>query len=292
MDEDLDSGAAEPLASSRVSISTMPLPPRRQRSGSAGDFPPPPMMARSSTDASGAPRPVPLAAKFQRLHPGTTGVTVLEHLERLDAVEASLQRLTVDGAAAQEEEDVADSVVKPKTALKVKTEDASPRQPSSSTSPLLSPPASPPQVLSTLHEARETPSTRSSLSTEEEDLVALSKSTSHAMSGPLSAGLGSVWENEQRGMDWLQQHDPSDSKRTVIVEVSANLCSSLLDSYEVYYSAWRQSTRNHCAPAGRQSGNIGKDFYTRIFIIVHRKTSWTLIDTNTISRTHSIAFRQ
>ena len=231
MDEDLDGDAAEPLASSRVSISTMPLPPRRQRSGSAGDFPPPPMMARSSTDASGALRPVPLASKFQRLHPGTTGVTVLEHLERLDAVEASLQRLTVDGTV-QEEEDVADITTKPKPIPKVKVEDSGPRQPSTSASPLLSPPASPPQVLSTLHEARETPSTRSSLSVEEEDLVAMSKSTSHAMTGPLSAGISSAWENgENRGMEWLQQHDSADSKRTVIVEVSNLPCSSRSDAH-------------------------------------------------------------
>ncbi|KAJ7901822.1 phosphatidylinositol 3 and 4-kinase-domain-containing protein [Mycena olivaceomarginata] len=103
-EEDFDD---ERLPSPRMSISSVPLP-RRTRSRSSGrDFPPP--IHRTSTDASGVPRPVPFAAKFKRVHPGTKGIDVLEHLERLDAVEASLQRLGVDEYDDEEEVDVGES---------------------------------------------------------------------------------------------------------------------------------------------------------------------------------------
>ena len=169
--------------------------PRRARSQSSGEFPPP--MRRTSTDASGVPRPVPFAAKFQRVHPGTTGVTVLEHLERLDAVEASLQRLGVDET---EEVDVGDAVTpRPESTSNVQT------------SPF-SPPGSP---LPTVHEV-----SSCSSSIAEEDLVALSKSTSHVegldpfrQQGRVSnAGI------ESAGIEWIQTADPP-AKRTVIVEV-------------------------------------------------------------------------
>ena len=173
------------------SMNNVPLP-RRARSQSSGEFPPP--MRRASTDASGVPRPVPFAAKFQRVHPGTTGVTVLEHLERLDAVEASLQRLGVDET---EEIDVGDAATKITSNIP--------------TSPF-SPPGSP---LPTVHEVS---SSRSSIA--EEDLVALSKSTSHVeglysfgqQGGVSSAGI------ENAGIEWIQTADPP-TKRTVIAEV-------------------------------------------------------------------------
>jgi phosphatidylinositol 4-kinase type 2 len=173
------------------SMNNVPLP-RRARSQSSGEFPPP--IRRASTDASGVPRPVPFAAKFQRVHPGTTGVTVLEHLERLDAVEASLQRL---GADETEEIDVGDAATKITSNVP--------------TSPF-SPPGSP---LPTVHEVS---SSRSSIA--EEDLVALSKSTSHVeglypfgqQGGVSSAGI------ENAGIEWIQTADPP-TKRTVVAEV-------------------------------------------------------------------------
>ena len=69
----------------------MPLPRRTRSHSHSAEFPPP-----SRRRSSKAERPIPFSAKFQKVHPGTTGVTVLEHLERLDAVEAGLQRLGVE----------------------------------------------------------------------------------------------------------------------------------------------------------------------------------------------------
>ncbi|OCH91462.1 hypothetical protein OBBRIDRAFT_792290 [Obba rivulosa] len=94
-------------ASPRASINTMPLPVpqhRRARSQSASDFPPP--MRRVSTEYSGAARPVSFSAKYPRVHPATTGVIILEHMERLDAVEASLQRLGVEDPVLEDGEEV------------------------------------------------------------------------------------------------------------------------------------------------------------------------------------------
>ncbi|KAJ7680314.1 phosphatidylinositol 3 and 4-kinase-domain-containing protein [Mycena polygramma] len=185
-----------PQLSPRLSISSVPLP-RRTRSQSSGrEFPPP--LHRMSTDASGVPRPVPFAAKFKRVHPGTKGIDVLEHLERLDAVEASLQRLGVE-ESDDEEVDVGES-------SSTKPIQVPARGPSSSvaTSPF-SPPASPP--LSTVLEV---PSAASS-EAEEEDVAMLSKSLSQV-------------EGHQRwasqtgpGAEWISSGGAS-PKRTVIVE--------------------------------------------------------------------------
>jgi phosphatidylinositol 4-kinase type 2 len=109
------------------------------------------------------------------VHPGTTGVTVLEHLERLDAVEQSLSRLGSD--ETEEEVDVGEASVakksKPGPALGVMHGAASaPAASGGTSSSPFSPPGSPP--LATVPEIE---SRRSSV--DEEDLVALSKSTSH-----------------------------------------------------------------------------------------------------------------
>ena len=82
-------------SSPHASINTMPLPaptarlsfarPRPQR-GTSG----PP---RRSADLLRFPRPVSFATTYSKVHPGTTGVAVLEQMERLDAVEASLKKL-------------------------------------------------------------------------------------------------------------------------------------------------------------------------------------------------------
>ncbi|KAJ7178533.1 phosphatidylinositol 3 and 4-kinase-domain-containing protein [Mycena crocata] len=200
-EEELEEG---PRQSPRLSISSVPLPRRTRSQSSGSDFPPP--LHRMSTDASGVPRPVPFAAKFKRVHPGTKGIDVLEHLERLDAVEASLQRLGVE-ESDDEEVDVGESSSKPIQVPRPRT-----RSPSSNVaSSPFSPPSSPP--LATVHEV---PSRASSVDDEEEeeDVAMLSKS--------LSQVEGHV--NHQR---WASQAGPSadwigsgvaTTKRTVIVE--------------------------------------------------------------------------
>ncbi|KAJ3536471.1 hypothetical protein NM688_g6831 [Phlebia brevispora] len=101
------------------SAHTSPILDRRtKRSHSVSDFPPPPMR-RVSSEFTGAMRPVSFSAKFSRVHPATTGVTVLEHMERLDAVEASLKRIGIEESAVdEEEEDVGMMRSKPANAKK------------------------------------------------------------------------------------------------------------------------------------------------------------------------------
>jgi len=212
---------------------TVPPHPKRVRSQSYGsEFPPP--MRRTSTDVTGTPRPVPFTTKFQRVHPGTTGVTVLEHLEKLDAVEASLQRLGGDGDDSEvvtEEVDVGEAIRPPKMA-------SAPAGTSRQLSSPFSPPGSP---LATVHEVS---SRRSSI--DEEDLVALSKSTSH-VEGSSRNGQPGIFSTA--GIDWIQ-HAENPGKKIVIAEASLPLNYFFcIRSY--FFSDWKLSSDNHCALAGR-----------------------------------------
>jgi len=178
-----------------------------------------------SSDYTGSLRPVPFSAKFQRVHPGTTGVTVLEHMERLDAVEASLERLGIENVAEEEiEEDVGESssssaprpiAVANGLALAESALIASSSAPSRGGAPELTPvPEADSPTPSMLTEGHE----------EEEDVVALSKSLSHLDTRPLSAsaqhGRGTSSHSAQatrRMLDWMQE-EPT-RKRTVVSEV-------------------------------------------------------------------------
>lgn len=207
--ETVDADARIP--SPRMSISSVPIPRRTRSQSSAGEFPPP--IRRTSTDASGLPRPVPFVAKFQRIHPGTTGVTVLEHLERLDAVEASLQRLGVD----EEEEDVGEAIQPRPLPISRPSGGSNQEIPgaSSSSGPNVTSPFSPPG--SPLPTVPEVASSASSIS--EEDLVAMSKSTSHVEGLRRSLGHDRYEGMGASNIDWIQQ--PSENaKRTVVIEVS------------------------------------------------------------------------
>jgi len=82
-------------SSPHASINTMPLPtptarlsltrPKLQRVV--------PGPSRRSADFLKFSRPVSFSTTYSKVHPGTTGVAVLEQMERLDAVEASLKKL-------------------------------------------------------------------------------------------------------------------------------------------------------------------------------------------------------
>ncbi|KAJ7084380.1 phosphatidylinositol 3 and 4-kinase-domain-containing protein, partial [Mycena belliarum] len=192
-EEDLEE---HPELSPRLSISSVPLPRRTRSQSSGSDFPPP--ILRTSTDASGVPRPVPFAAKFKRVHPGTKGIDVLEHLERLDAVEASLQRLGME--EVDEEVDVAESSTKP---IHVPHPASPPSGSAMATSPF-SPPSSP---LPTVQEVPSAPSSDA----EEEDVAMLSKSLTHVEDRPNHQRWAS---HTGHAAEWMG----STAKRTVIVE--------------------------------------------------------------------------
>ncbi|KAF5355032.1 hypothetical protein D9756_005261 [Leucocoprinus leucothites] len=195
--------------SPRISINSVPAPRRTRSQSSGGEFPPP--IRRTSTDASGLPRPVPFVAKFQRIHPGTTGVTVLEHLERLDAVEASLQRLGVD----EVEVDVGEAI-RPKPLPVSRTNSGGYSEvpgASSSSAPNPTSPFSPPG--SPLPTVPEVASSASSIA--EEDLVAMSKSTSHVEGLRRSFGHERQESAGTVPIDWIQQANES-AKRDVIIE--------------------------------------------------------------------------
>jgi phosphatidylinositol 4-kinase type 2 len=165
-------------------------------------------------------RPVPFSAKFQRVHPGTTGVTVLEHLERLDAVEASLERLAVENGTEEIEEDVGEYSSGPRPitaanrlALSESALIASSSAPSRAGAPELAP----------VPEA-DSPTPSTLIEEHEEDVVALSKSLSHLDTGPMSAGLQHVRgtsshsaQAANRTLDWM--HEEPAKKRVVISEV-------------------------------------------------------------------------
>jgi len=198
----------QPHLSPRLSISSVPLPRRTRSQSSGSDFPPP--MHRMSTEASGVPRPVPFAAKFKRVHPGTKGIDVLEHLERLDAVEASLQRLGVE--EFDDEVDVGESSsTKP---IQVPTHQSGARSPSGMATSPFSPPSSPP-----LPTVPEVPSSPTSSVAEEEDVAMLSKSLTQV----------ECHSNHQRwasqavpGAEWINSGE-SAPKRKVIVERLENV---------------------------------------------------------------------
>ncbi|KAG9316481.1 phosphatidylinositol 4-kinase [Chiua virens] len=202
----------EPLASPRPSISSVPLPPRTRNRSHSSEFPPP--LRRRSSEAN---RPVPFSAKFQKVHPGTTGVTVLEHLERLDAVEASLQRLGVDEPLIEEEDeevDVGECSTSRDASLLIHTEDdgAAIRDLSASV-PQLPSPAS--------NGLTGDESLASSVT--EEDLTAMSKSMSH-VEPPIprhtrwNSHATHSRQSLENTLEWMTADEAEQRKRTVIVE--------------------------------------------------------------------------
>ena len=212
MEETTQDTLADPVTNSpQRSVSSVPLPRRTRSHSIASDFPPP--TRRTSTESS---RPVPFAAKFQRVHPGTTGVTVLEHLERLDAVEASLKRLGRDESVIEEEEeeeeevDVGESSNKPKK-ITPSVKDDHVNAPTSSFSPPGSPLQAVPEIASSAN------------SIAEEDLAMMSKSTSHVEVSSSSSHFR--WSSHTRPNersqthDWMRGDEGAPPKRTVIVEV-------------------------------------------------------------------------
>jgi phosphatidylinositol 4-kinase type 2 len=171
-------------------------------------------MRRVSSEHS---RPVSFSAKFSRVHPATTGVTVLEHMERLDAVEAGLKRLGIeDDVETDEEVDVG--------TVRSKAKKQQPETVDSSDAPLLASPSAQSVRLPVVHEDDHDDgggaATDDARSIAEEDLVAMSKSMSY-----IDQSSQSRWTdpNNRANLDWMDVDTPaSPRRRIVIAEVSCS----------------------------------------------------------------------
>lgn len=194
------------------SISTLPEQPRPRRSNSVTDFPPP--MRRVSSEHS---RPVSFSAKFSRVHPATTGVTVLAHMERLDQVEAGLKRLGLDededadgdGAGAGEEVDV--GTVRPKPGKQQEAAAAA----SGEAQPVVSPSAQSERLPAVPEHEDGAASSDDGNSVTEEDLVAMSKSMSHIE----STSPHSRWASprERADLAWMDIDAANSPRRRVVI---------------------------------------------------------------------------
>lgn len=222
-----------------------PRPEQRVRSRSIGSFPFPPPMRRSTTDSTVGPgtRPVPFANKFQKINPGASGVTVLEHMERLDEVERGLKKLGMEEVVVEEDENEEEDVGM------VATDRGQDRN----SDDLID------------HDIRDAES--------DQQLEALASSTISApmLSSPISdgetwAGDREAYETQRetqdrrshdraasdhggrRSLDWLHpRHDTESStkKRTVIVEVFIlSRVLFYLNSYLPNHRDWRPLTPN------------------------------------------------
>ena len=145
---------------------------------------------------------------------------MLEHLERLDAVEASLQRLGVDEPLIEEEDEEVDvgesSTSRERTLPLMQTEEGV----DLSASAQFLPPESPDGVTSLPDDERLADSIT------EEDLAAMSKSMSHVESPPAqhmrwNSHAARSRQQLDNALEWMTEAEQR--KRTVIVEVSAQL---------------------------------------------------------------------
>lgn len=198
-----------PQARVQTPPADIPSSSSSRRRHSVTDFPPP--MRRVSSEHS---RPVSFSAKFSRVHPATTGVTVLEHMERLDAVEAGLKRLGVEGDDEEEEVDV--GTVRPKAKKKQKQK---PEPRDTEAAPLLLSPSAQSERLPTVTEVDSAPVTDDAASMTEEDLVAMSKSMPQLEPSP----TGSRWASpsDRANLDWMDiDSTMSPRRRIMIAEVS------------------------------------------------------------------------
>jgi phosphatidylinositol 4-kinase type 2 len=231
-------------SSPHASINTMPLPaptprlsfgrPRQQRFASS-----PP---RRSADFLNFTRPVSFSTTYSKVHPGTTGVAVLEQMERLDAVEASLKKLGggVGGDSSgnpDREEDVAESATSPRTRNKrpsilTSAPGRISRSSSSHThtysnddgvSPIMtasfSGPFSPGGISDGLPAvAEEAPSSNAS-EVGDEDLALMSKSMSYMDARPSIHSRWMSQEGDRPRLDWIIDESETPKSKTVIVEV-------------------------------------------------------------------------
>ncbi|EKM54262.1 uncharacterized protein PHACADRAFT_174771 [Phanerochaete carnosa HHB-10118-sp] len=197
------------------SISTLPERPRSRRSNSVTDFPPP--MRRVSSEHS---RPVSFSAKFSRVHPATTGVTVLEHMERLDQVEAGLKRLVLEEGDGEDEdeEEIDVGTMRPRQPKKKQHEAASGE---AAAAQLVMSPSAQSERLPAVPEHEDGGATAVAAddanSITEEDLVAMSKSMSHIESTSPHARWMSAGPRERADLDWMDVDAANSPRRRVVI---------------------------------------------------------------------------
>ena len=181
---------------------------------------------RRSGDFVRFARPVSFSTAYSKVHPGTTGVAVLEQMERLDAVEASLKKLGGgvggdDSGNPDREEDVAESATSPKTrnsrpSAAISASGRISRSSSSHThtysgddgvSPIMtasfSGPFSPGGVSDGLPAVVEEAPSSNASEVDDEDLAQMSKSMSYVDARP---SLHSRWRSQDENrprLDWI-----------------------------------------------------------------------------------------
>jgi len=154
------------------------------------------------------------------VHPGTTGVTVLEHMERLDAVEAGFKGLGSEDLGIpddEEEVDVAESTSSASKATSLSRQEQ-PQPAETSKASASGPPSSP---FSPTARSENLPSVPEVGDGNEDDLVALSMSTPQLDDGPQRNIRWTTHAAGRRSFDWMRsERDQPDSskKRTVIAE--------------------------------------------------------------------------
>jgi len=226
-------------SSPHASVNTMPLPApparlsfsRPRPRGVVSDFP-----SRRSADLLNFARPVSFSTTYSKVHPGTTGVAVLEQMERLDAVEASLKKLgggADDGDnTGSDDREVDVGEFSPPTNNKTVPASAPGRLSRSSSRtrsgddgapPIMTASFSGPFSTGALPDGlpavvEEMPSSNVS-EVGDEDLAQMSKSMSHMDGRPL---FHSRWMSQGGGgprLDWIIDEGETPKPKMVIVEV-------------------------------------------------------------------------
>ena len=229
-------------SSPHASINTMPLPTPTARLSFARQRPQRVISGplRRSADFPKFTRPVSFSTTYSKVHPGTTGVAVLEQMERLDAVEASLKKLgrAADGDNSRNvdhEVDVAESSVHTSTRNRPSGPTSAPGRISRSSSshtytysdsdgvpPMMtasfSGPFSSGGVSDGLPAVVEAPSSNAS-EVEDDDLAQMSKSMSYMDARPSVPSRWMSQDGDRPRLDWIIDEEETPKVKTVIVEV-------------------------------------------------------------------------
>ena len=229
-------------SSPHASINTMPLPSPAARYNFTRPRPRGAVSDPSRRSAGpGFARPVSFSTTYSKVHPGTTGVAVLEQMERLDAVEASLKKL--GGGVGEDssgnpdrEVDVAELTTSASTRSKLPAPISAPgrisRSSSSHThthsnddgvSPMMtasfSGPFSPGGISDGLPAVVEEAPSSNSSEVGDEDLAQMSRSMSYMDGRPSFHSRWLSQDGNRPRLDWIIDERETPKPKMVIVEV-------------------------------------------------------------------------